>query len=159
MKVILRRIETVSAIFFLSLSLRPFWIGVRLSRHLNYLHLWISGVKWETRKRQMYSQHKVSLRPNKADGMTFIRRVLFFNSQAQTPVFICDIEFTLNLFPNESCLPLPLCSLLKFQSLHLKFWERWCITCFHSERRGHNFRFQMSDAGIISFIKYSWKKV
>ena len=158
----LRRIETVPALFFpLSLSLRPFWTGGRLSRHLNYLHLWISGVKWDTRKRQMYSQHKASLRwwwgevtqscptlcdpvdcslpgssvhgilqartlewvaisfsrgsswprdqtqvsriggrcfnlwatreahkaslgPNKANGMIFIRRVLFFNSQAQT---------------------------------------------------------------------------
>ena len=53
----------------------------------------------------MYSQHKASLGPNKVDGMIFIRRMLFFNSQAQTPAFICDIELTLNLFSNESCLP------------------------------------------------------
>ena len=34
---------------------------------------------WATRE-----AHKASLGPNKADGMIFIRRVLFFNSQAQT---------------------------------------------------------------------------
>ena len=67
---------------------------------MNYLHLLISGDKWETRKRQMYNQHKASLGPNKVDRIRFIRRMLLFNSQARCP----HSSVTLNLFSNECCL-------------------------------------------------------
>lgn len=58
---------------------------------------------------------------------------------------------TLKQLCNEWCLP---CNFFKFQSCHLQLWGRWCFTCLHSVKEGAQAWFQMSDSGIIFFIKH-----